>query len=179
MAVRRVYGSGMVIETILLLIVMLAALCLIPIGLPGTFIMCLAYLVFVLATGGGAIAWWTFAAIFFLALLAEGIEMLAGLVGARRAKGSWWSAFGALLGGFAGALIGIWFALLGAIPGAIIGTFVGAYLVEYMKTHNSETSGKVAFNAMVGRIVGGVVKIGIGLLMIVLVMLMLIVQSQQ
>jgi len=154
----------------------LAGVCLIPLGLPGQFLIVIACLIFILVAGSQTLTWWMFGIILFLAVFAEVLEALAGGLGAGKAKGSKWSFFGALAGGLAGAILGsLVFPIIGSVLGVLAGTFLGAYAVEYWRTKATHGSIEVAKGALAGRILGTVIKVVIALAMIVLITFSLLV----
>ena len=171
-------ATGWTIVYVVFYLIMLAGVVVIPLGIPGQFIVAGAALIFSLSTGWHRLPWWSVLILFGLACLAEIIEGIAGFLGAKQAKGSIWSSFGALGGGIVGAIVGSGFLpLIGTLVGALVGTFGGAYLVEYYRTQSHEGSGQVAKGALIGRIVGSVSKVLISLVMIVIVTFLLLTRE--
>lgn len=161
---------------VLFYMTMLLGVVVVPLGLPGEFLIVIATGIFILAGGSGAIGWWTFLVLLFLGILAEIIEFIAGLLGAK-VKGSLWSGIGAIIGGIAGAVIGAPFGLiLGSLAGVFAGTFLGAYLIELYISKHSNQAMSVAGAALVARLIGVAVKVTIAVVMILLVTLALIIQ---
>lgn len=154
---------------------MLTGMALIPLGVPGLFLIALATLIVRLAAGPDVMPWWVVILLLVLAMLGELLEAMAGFAGARQAKGSIRSALGAMAGGFAGAILGAPFGLLiGSLAGALLGTFAGALLVEYARTREGAFSWRVASHALKGRLAGSLIKIGIAGVMIFVVTAVLI-----
>ncbi len=161
--------TGRVILVMVTYVVMFAGVLIIPFGIPGQFVVVAAAGVLALA-GGGLISWWVVLGLLALAVLAEVLEGMAGFVGAGRAKGSFWSAVGAVAGGLVGAVLGSFvLPIVGSLIGAFVGTFAGAFLVEYGRTRRARPSGHVARGALIGRVVGSLTKVFIGLAMIAIV----------
>lgn len=101
-----------------------------------------------------------------LAAIGEGLELLAGMLGARKAGSSRRGMFGALVGGILGAILGIFIPvpIIGSLIGAVIGTFVGAIVAE--TSHDgASVSGSIkpATGATIGRILGTLSKLPIGI----------------
>lgn len=156
--------------------VLVVSLCIIPLGIPGEFGILAATAVFTLVAGSSLMPWWVSLVLLALCIVAEGLEALMGFWGARRARGSFLSALGAVGGGFAGAVLGAPFGLVvGSLAGAFLGTFAGAFAVEYIRTKSHEGSRRVAAGALIGRILGSVVKTAIAVVMIALVTVVLLV----
>jgi uncharacterized protein YqgC (DUF456 family) len=71
--------------------------------------------------------------------------------------------WGAIVGGFLGAMAGIPVPVIGSIIGALGGAFVGALLLEYTRAEATRGSAtRVAWGALVGRMVAAGTKTGIG-----------------
>lgn len=166
---------GAVLGYVVFYAVLLAGLVLVPIGLPGTWLMLAAALVFVLATGGEVMSWTAFFWLLGLAIVGEILEAAAGMGGAGAAKGSIWSAVAACVGGLAGALAGSAVApVVGSIAGGFLGTFLGAYLAEYTIAKQRNHAGRVAKGAVIGKAIGIAAKLGMGVAMLVVITIALI-----
>lgn len=144
----------------------------VAIGLPGNWLI-------VAATG--AFAWWRWdegrpadeqvigvvplIVMAGLALIAEGLEMFSGLVGAKKAGGSKWGALGALAGTIVGGIAGTFLIpvpIVGSIVGACAGAAAGAGAMEYASGRSVDASTRSAAGAGVGRFAGILVKFGLG-----------------
>ncbi len=156
-------------------LVMLAGVLVIPLGLPGQFLIAFGALVVTLIAGAETLSWTVVLCLFGLAILAETIEALAGFWGAGKAKGSFWSGVAAIAGGLVGAVLGSLAApVIGSLFGALAGTFAGAYLIEYYRTRTRSQATRVARGALIGRILGSIAKVFLAISMIVIVTLALI-----
>jgi len=153
-----------------LTLVALGGLFLTAIGLPGTWIFLAVASGALLLDPSGPLAWWAIVAGVALALVAEAIEWVMASRYARKYGGSRRAAWGALLGGIAGAIVGFPVPLLGPLVGALVGTFLGALVAEYSVTGLAGGAERVAWGAMVGRIVATVAKVGLGVVIAVLVL---------
>jgi uncharacterized protein len=153
---------------ILFFVINVAALFIIPIGLPGTFLQVLAAALLVIATGGQFMAWKWVLIFLALALIGEGIEFLSGQWGAKRFGGSNKAAWGALIGGIVGALIGVPVPVIGSVIAAFIGTFAGAILGEMHHQKSREPNLRVGMGAVIGRAIGVAAKLSIGLIILIL-----------
>lgn len=94
-----------------------------------------------------------------LALLGEGLEFLAGILGLRKGggtnRGLWGSLVGAFLGLFLLTPLFAFVPFFGALLGVLLGTFLGALVGEY--THQRRTLGaalRPALWAALGRLLG-------------------------
>jgi uncharacterized protein YqgC (DUF456 family) len=150
---------------IAIVLVQVAALCMIPLGLPGTWLQ-------VIAAG---IATWVLdrpltgvLVVVGLALVGEVAEALSGRWGARRFGGSSRAAWGALIGGFAGLFVGTPVPILGSLLMSFVGTFVGAVAGEMWGRGATAPELRVGFGAVLGRAAGIGVKLGIAFVIAIL-----------
>ena len=150
-------------ELLLLGLVFGGCLFLIPLGLPGLWLMlAAAFLYDILAAGADPIGIWNIAGATVLAVLAEVAEFsLAGRY-ARKYGGSKRAGWGAILGGIVGAFMGVPVPIVGSVIGAFAGAFLGALAFEYMGTRNAGAATRVAWGALVGRVVAAALKVGVG-----------------
>jgi uncharacterized protein YqgC (DUF456 family) len=158
-------------EELLLALALIAGLLLIPLGLPGLWLMVGAALLYSYANPGISI--WTIGALTVLALVAELIEFTLSARYARKYGGSRRAGWGAILGGVVGAFVWTPLPVIGPMIGAFAGAFVGAWLAE--KTKGTAVGGatRVATGALLGRIVAVAMKVGIGLVLAVWILLAL------
>lgn len=154
----------------ILVLVNLAFLATVILGLPGNWLM-------LASTVGVAIWWWdegmfslwTLIAVLVIALLAELVEFLAGVAGAKQAGGGFWGSVGALVGGLVGGIVGTlllsWtmvMAFIGTIAGAVVGAGVGAWVLEIAAGKQMKPAAHSGVGAGVGRLIGTVVKLAAG-----------------
>ena len=127
---------------------MLVSVVLIPIGLPGLWLIVAIVMVLVLA---GSLSW-TFGLV--AAALAAAAELAEFLVMQRFGKqygGSRKAFWGAVVGGMAGLFAGLPIPLIGPLVTAFLGTFVGAGLVTYLETRSIERSTRVGWGLVLAR----------------------------
>src|SRR5690242_19944214 len=127
---------------ILALVVLIAAdlvgLFLVPLGLPGLWVMVGGFLLYGWMTEFHSTAVWMIAAVVILAFIGEILESWLGFKFAKRYGGSNRSGWGALIGGLVGAAMGVPVPIIGSVIGAFIGSFVGAALFEYSATRKTD-----------------------------------------
>lgn len=148
-------------EALLLAAICLLSLFMIPLGLPGTWVM--------LAAGVGysilvpnSIGIFALIGTTALAVVAEVFEFtLAGRY-ARKYGGSRRAGWGAIIGGTIGAIIGVPIFIIGSIIGAFIGAFLGALVFEYSRGSGTQVATRVAWGALVGRAVAAALKVAFG-----------------
>lgn len=150
-------------EVLLLALVLAGCLFLIPLGLPGLWLMLAAAFVYdILMPGADPIGIWHIVGATVVALLAELAEFaLAGRY-TRKYGGSKRAGWGAILGGIVGAIVGVPIPIVGPMIGAFVGSFAGALAFEYHANRHAGTATRVAWGALVGRVVAAGMKVGAG-----------------
>ncbi|HEX2780554.1 MAG TPA: DUF456 domain-containing protein [Gemmatimonadaceae bacterium] len=151
---------------LLLAFLLFCCILLIPLGLPGTWLI-LGVAVAYAAMTHESIGWVSIVIIGVLAIVGEVLEfMLTGRV-ARRFGGSKRGSWGAIIGGTAGAIMGIPFPVpfVGSMIGAFLGAFAGAFLFEVAGGTRAGPATKVATGAFLGRVAAAAMKVGIGFVM--------------
>jgi uncharacterized protein len=142
-------------------------------GLPGNWLIIASTALF---------AWWrwndhlfsiyTLIAITLLAVLAEVLEFFLGLAAAKKAgatrRGAWGALLGALFGGILGTFL-ILIPILGTLLGSALGAGLGAWVFELSSGKNRAQVARVGVSAGIGRFLGSVAKIALGLLIYLIV----------
>src|SRR2546422_2858125 len=113
------------VSTLLLTLCCVAGLLLIPLGLPGLWLMVLGVLGYGWLTAFRSVGIGVMALVVGLALLGEVIEWWLGFRFAERYGGSRRAGWGALVGGLVGAAIGVPVPIVGSVIGAFVGSFAG------------------------------------------------------
>jgi hypothetical protein len=144
-----------------------AGLLMVPLGLPGLWVMVLGVLAYGWLTAFQSVGVWTIAVVLGLAFLGEIIETWAGFKLAQRYGGSRRAAWGAFLGGLAGAVMGVPVPLVGSVLGAFVGSLVGAVLFEFLASRRADVALKAGKGAVLGRAVAAAAKTGIGVVIAV------------
>jgi uncharacterized protein YqgC (DUF456 family) len=149
---------------LLLAAALLAMLLLIPLGLPGTWLMVVVAALYGLLTHHELGAF-TIIGTGVLALIAEGFEFALTGRFARRYGGSRRAGWGAMLGGMVGAVVGVPVPIAGPMLGAFAGSFAGALLFEYTRGVGAGSATRVAWGALLGRVAAIAMKVAVGLVM--------------
>jgi uncharacterized protein YqgC (DUF456 family) len=152
---------------------LLLGLFLVPLGLPGNWlILGIALLKAILSDFQGLTLWWLLL-LLALALLGEAIEFLLGVLVAKRYGASKWGMFGAFFGGLIGGIVGtpLLFPGIGTMIGAFFGAFMGAFLCEYLYRMRSDVSFQAGIGAFIGRILAIVLKLEIGFAMVLIIII--------
>lgn len=153
---------------VLLMVALAAGLLLVPLGLPGLWVMLGATVVYWLAVPAGSVGVVTLLVVSALVVVAEVVEFTVAGRYARQFGGSRRASWGAVLGGIVGAVVGVPVPVLGSMVGAFAGAFVGALVAEF--TVPRERRGvplTVAKGALLGRVVAAAMKVGFGLAIVV------------
>lgn len=147
---------------LLLAALMLVCLVLVPLGLPGTWLMIAVAVGFPLVAGIEPLGVFTLVGITVLAVIGELVEFSLSARYTRKYGGSRRASWGAIIGGIVGAIVGVPLPVIGSVIGAFVGAFAGALLGELSLGSGSAASTRVAWGALVGRLVATAVKMGIG-----------------
>lgn len=145
--------------------VMLLSLFLIPLGLPGLWIM-----VGVVALG--AVYKMIGLLMLLLVLAVAGVAELLEFLLVKRltdkyggTRKAFWGAIG---GGILGVIIGLPVPIIGSIIAAFIGSFVGAAVVTFAETKDALAARRVGWAALLGRAAAAAVKTFAGLVILVI-----------
>jgi uncharacterized protein len=152
------------IISMVLLVLMTGALLLVPIGLPGVWLM-LVFLAVGLVMGTvGWMLWISLALLTGLAELGEFyiLKRLGESVGASPL--AFW---GAVFGGLAGAVIGVPIPVVGSIVAGFIGTFLGAGMVTLIQTRSVGDASRVGQRVVLARTFAVALKVAVGIVILV------------
>lgn len=113
---------------------------------------------------------------FLCALLGEGIEFIAGAMGAQRAgasrKSTFYAVIGSMVGAIAGAVIGVPVPVIGSVLAAIlfggVGAAAGAMYGEWTDGRSWKENWSIGHAAFWGRTLGVVGKVSVGLVIVVI-----------
>ncbi|MDQ6828972.1 MAG: DUF456 domain-containing protein [Gemmatimonadota bacterium] len=149
-------------ETALLWLALIVGLILIPLGLPGLWVMAGTLLLYNVVRPGGPIGIWTIVIAAVCAVIGELLEFVLGGRFARRYGGSRRAGWGAILGSIAGTFAGVPIPIIGPMIGAFAGAFAGALVAELTRGTQVGSATRVATGALLGRVVAVAVKVGLG-----------------
>jgi uncharacterized protein YqgC (DUF456 family) len=136
-------------------------------GLPGNWLM-VAGTLLVAWLQPGMFSAWTLVAVVLLAAAGEVLELLSGVLGARKGGAGRRGSAGALGGGLLGAIVGTFWIpvpVLGSLLGACAGACLGAWILEQSGGRGSWASLRAGIGAGVGRALGTVTKLAVGILL--------------
>ena len=152
---------------ILLIAASLVGLVLIPLGLPGLWVIVLAILGYGWLTQFRTLSAFFIGLVVALALLGEVFESWIGFRFAQKYGGSSRAGWGALVGGLIGAVVGVPVPIVGSVIGGFVGAFLGAALFEYTRARQSGVAAKAGWGAVLGRAAAAALKMAIGIVMTV------------
>jgi hypothetical protein len=152
---------------LLLVAASLIGLVLIPLGLPGLWVIVLAIIGYGWLTDFRTVSAIFLVLVIGLALLGEAVEAWIGFRFAQRYGGSSRAGWGALVGGLVGAIVGVPVPVIGSVIGGFVGAFAGAALFEYTRARQSGVAAKAGWGAVLGRAVAAAVKMGVAVVMVV------------
>ncbi len=148
----------------LLLAVNAAAVIMVVLQLPGTWML-------LLATGVGQllterIGWWVVGGLAAAAVLGEVLEFVASARGTSKAGGSRRATMFALVGGVIGAVVGTMVVpVAGTLIGACVLAGAGSYLGDRWAGRSHEQATEAGKGAAIGRLWGTVAKVAIAVIM--------------
>jgi len=151
----------------LLIVTDVIGLLLVPLGLPGLWLMVLGVLGYGWLTDFRTVGVGTIAVVLALAAVGEIIEAWMGFRLARRYGGSSRAGWGALLGGIVGAIVGVPVPIIGSVIGAFVGSFAGAAVFTYLGTPSLHGAARAGWGALVGRAAAAAVKVALGVVIAV------------
>jgi uncharacterized protein YqgC (DUF456 family) len=149
-----------VLGLLLLLICSVGGMVLIPLGLPGLWVMLLGLISDGAMTDFRTVGLGTMGIGLALAFAGEIVESWVGFKYTRKYGGSRRAGWGAVIGGLIGAFAGIPIPVIGSIIGSFLGSFAGAAIFEF--TRSPETAAGAGWGALVGRVVATAFKTALG-----------------
>ena len=148
---------------LILALVLVVSIALIPIGLPGLWIMVASGWVYNFAVPGQRVGLTTLVFVTLLGVIAEVLEFTLAARFTTRYGGSRRAGWGAILGGFVGAIVGVPVPIIGSVIGGFVGAFVGAFIAEWSRRDTTSSPGRAATGAILGRAAGAAIKTAFGL----------------
>lgn len=156
----------------LYILISLAGLVSLIFGLPGTFIILGASVLFGWYGGFSEITVRVIIILVVLALAGELIEFLLGILGSKKYESSNRAIVGSIIFGIIGAVMGApFFFGIGAVIGAFAGAFAGAILMELSQGKKMDEAIKSGWGAFLGRVAGTISKGALGIAMIAITVL--------
>jgi hypothetical protein len=157
-----------ILPILLLAVCCVAGLLLVPLGLPGLWVMVLGVIGYASLTQFRAAGVGAITAVVGLAVLGEVVEWWLGFRLARAYGGSRRAGWGALVGGLVGVGMGVPVPVVGSVIGAFAGSFAGAALFEYAGAWKADAAVRVGWGALLGRAAGTATKVALGLVIAVI-----------
>jgi len=163
-----------IIISLTVVLAMLACLALIPLGLPGLWLIVVMTLGLVLA---GQLSWTFGIAVSVAAVVAELSEFIVLKRFGEAYGGSRKAFWGALIGGMVGLFVGVPIPIVGSLITAFLGTFMGAGLVTLFETMSIERAARVGWGLLLARTAAIALKVATAIVVIGAVGLALLFQS--
>lgn len=160
-----------ILGIILFVLISLAGLALLPVGIPGTFIVVAGSFLAGLLTGWELVSVSLFLVFLGLAVFGEVLDWLLSLALGKKYGTSTPGLIASFIGAIAGAVAGLPLPVVGNLIGAFVGAFAGAFLVELFLRKDVKDAVKSGLGVMFGKVFGSVFKVGIGAFMIVRVLI--------
>lgn len=143
---------------------MLVGLLLIPLGVPGLWVMVAGLVGAVLL--GAPVGWWTVLGLAVLAGVGELGEYLSVKVASDRYGGSNRAFWGAVAGGIVGGVVGTPVPVVGSLVGVLVGTFAGGVALAWWEARDAGRAVQVGWGAVLGRAAAAAVKTAAGLVIL-------------
>src|SRR3989454_71911 len=150
------------LPALLLGVCIILGLVLVPLGLPGLWVMVAGIVGYGWLTDFRSIGVATIAVVLGIAFLGEIIEAWLGFRFARTFGGSRRSAWGALVGGIVGAVMGVPVPIVGSVIGAVLGSFARAAPFEYSLSRPPDTAAPAGWGGLVGPATAAAAEIAVG-----------------
>jgi uncharacterized protein len=157
-------------EILILGTILLLSLLMIPLGLPGTWVMLAAGVGYSLLVPS-TIGMMTLVGTTAIAVVAEVFEFTLAGKYALKYGGSRRASWGAIIGGVVGTFVGVPVPIIGPVIGAFAGAFLGAFAFEYSRGSGGNVATRVAWGALIGRAVAAAMKVAAGLLIAIWLMI--------
>jgi len=152
-------------------LVLLVGLVMVPLGLPGTFLIVADAAIYGLFTGWKGVSLALVLGLLGIAITGEVLEQLIGIRGAIRYGGSRAGMWGAFIGGLLGAFSsGLPLPIIGNLIGAFCGAFLGALLVEWLLHGDLRRAIRSAYGALIGRAKAAMVKFILAIAMVAILL---------
>ena len=146
---------------------MVFCLILVPLGLPGTWLMLGSAIVYDIVVASSPIGWWAIGLATGLAVIGEIFEFTVSAKYTAKYGGSRRAGWGAILGGLIGAFVGVPVPVIGSVIGTFVGSFVGALIAEFSRRDATTGSAmRVATGALIGRVVATALKLALACTMV-------------
>ena len=178
-----------VIGYVVFVLVLMAGVLATLLNLPGTALILLDAVVFSACTHWQRPSLWTLGGLLLLLVIAETSDNILSAVATRQRGGSGRTGAAAMAGGIGGALLGAWISplfgaigLLGGLVGfllgvvivplglALLGGYLAAYWYEVRQGKNREEARQAGKGALLGRLVGGLTKGVIAIIMVAIIL---------
>ncbi|MCC7195685.1 MAG: DUF456 domain-containing protein [Gemmatimonadaceae bacterium] len=148
--------------TIVLALFLLASLLIIPLGLPGVWLMVLSGIAYLLLVPAAHFGWMVILGSVLIGVFSEVLDFVLSARYTRKYGGSRVGAWGAVIGGLAGAIVGVPVPVIGSVIGAFAGSFLGALAAEYLGGATHGAAARAATGATIGRAIATAAKIAAG-----------------
>lgn len=164
-------GLLAIIALVIFIILALVGLLMIPIGLPGNFMIFIGAIIYNFIAFSWALSFKVLGILLVLAIAAEILEYYLSARAAQKRGVSRAGVAGAFIGGIIGAIVGVPIFLIGSLLGLFIGAFLGAFIVEFFRQEDVVKAAHAGIGAFYGRLGAIMVKALIGIVMIIIVII--------
>lgn len=164
-------SGGSFVGVVMFGAVLVLGLLLVPLGLPGLWVMLGAAIVYWIIVPMGGVGLTVLLVAGALVVLAEVLEFTIAGRYARKYGGSRRAAWGAIVGGVVGAIVGVPVPVVGSLVGAFAGAFAGALVAEFTVPRERRAAPtRVATGAVIGRAVAAAIKSLLAVIVMVVIL---------
>ncbi|MBS3787608.1 DUF456 domain-containing protein [Candidatus Bipolaricaulota bacterium] len=156
-----------ILAIVIFLVLSLVGLLVIPVGIPGTFIIVSASGLTGLMTGWDVVSISLFFIFLGLAILGELGDYLFSVASGKKYGANKYSLIGSFIGAIVGSILGLPLPVIGNLVGAFLGAFAGAFIMEFILGNDLLQATRSGVGVLFGKIFGSIVKVAIGMGMIV------------
>ncbi len=142
---------------------------LVPLGLPGTWLIFSSAALYSLFYNfnPGKTDFWTLLILLFIAAFGELLEFLVSVWGGKKLQVSNGALIASIVGGLIGAVIGVPVFLIGSLLGLLLGVFLGALIYEFLVEKDFVKALRAALAVFFSRLVASFMKTSLALGMFV------------
>ena len=163
------YIISYLLPIIILITISLIGFLITFVGLPGLFVITAGAFIYGLMTHFSEITLVTVVILLVIAIAAELIEFLSGILFAKRFKVSKNGIIGGVIGAIAGVAVGVPIPVIGSLIGMFLGAFLGAVLFEYQKNKDKKLALMAGLGILLGRVGAILIKAALAVVMLIII----------
>jgi len=160
-----------IIAAVVVILICIAGLVINLLGMPGTWVVFGAAILYNLIRGWGWISTPLIVILLIIAIAGEIIEYYIGAKAVKKHGASNYGVAGAVIGGIVGAIVGVPVFIIGSLLGLLAGALLGAFLAEMIVKKDAKKAWKAGLGAFKGKVGAILAKELLAVLMFVLILI--------